>query len=269
MSNLSNIGFSVQSDGEFYELINKIAELGQPLKSAKGSYICYSDDSGAEIYIQILDNELIGINPHYKGKSQNLVGLVKTIPRNESELDGAFYAWAGLSDTNNAESGTYPFVFDLPDFYTYEAIDLPKNLEIQLTAFASQEFEVFENEEVYFNSQSGEIKFASRSFIPSGLFSVNSENETENTLPAQAYAIFTGLVKEFALKVNHFTKEKFYWILVDTLGGEIDVVVDTKLVPNELKINSVVKGQFWLSGKLLNASKIGSKSFWKKIISFN
>jgi hypothetical protein len=269
MSNLSNIGFSVRTDDEFYELINKIAALGQPLKSAKGSYICYSDGSGAEIYIQILDNEFIGINPHYKGKSQNLVGLVKTIPRNESELDGAFYAWAGLSDTNNVESGAYPFVFDLPDFYTYESLELPKSIEIQLTAFASEEFEVFENEEAYFNSQSGEFKFASRSFIPSGLFSVNSENEMEGTTPAQAYAIFTGFIKEFALKVNQFTKEQFYWILVDTLGGEIDVVVDTKLVPNGLKINSVVKGQFWLSGKLLNATRLDSKSFWKKIMNFN
>ena len=48
------------------------------------------------------------------------------------------------------------------------------------------------------------------------------------------------------------TGEKFYWMLVDTLGGEIDVVASTDLcdeLPNPL---SIVQGQFWLSGRILD-----------------
>jgi hypothetical protein len=35
------------------------------------------------------------------------------------------------------------------------------------------------------------------------------------------------------------------------LGGEVDVVADLKLVPIERQIGSIVSGQFWLSGKII------------------
>jgi hypothetical protein len=48
------------------------------------------------------------------------------------------------------------------------------------------------------------------------------------------------------------TGEEFYWMLVDTLGGEVDVVASTDLcesLPNPL---SIIQGQFWLSGRILD-----------------
>jgi hypothetical protein len=46
----------------------------------------------------------------------------------------------------------------------------PKDQDIQLSAFA-EEIEVFDSEEDFNSSQTSELKFATQSFIPSGLFS--------------------------------------------------------------------------------------------------
>jgi hypothetical protein len=35
------------------------------------------------------------------------------------------------------------------------------------------------------------------------------------------------------LKTNTLSGEKFYWLLVETFGGEIDVVADVKIDSNE------------------------------------
>jgi hypothetical protein len=53
------------------------------------------------------------------------------------------------------------------------------------------------------------------------------------------------------MKRNQRTKANFYWFLVETLGGEIDVVADPKLIASEPQLGGVVSGQFWLSGRLI------------------
>ena len=110
-------------------------------------------------------------------------------------------------------------------------------------------FKIFESEEDYFDSQEGEPKMASKSFIPSGLFSPDGKRDKMSR--HDRFGIFAGEIKEFELKTNELSGEKFYWFLVETLGGEVDVVADPKLIPNEPKIGGIVSGQFWLSGRLI------------------
>ena len=61
---------------------------------------------------------------------------------------------------------------------------------------------------------------------------------------------FAGEIKEFDLRTNQLSGENFYRFLIETLGGEIDVVADPKFVPEEPKIGGIVSGQFWLSGRI-------------------
>uniref|UniRef100_UPI002611E03D hypothetical protein n=1 Tax=uncultured Agitococcus sp. TaxID=1506599 RepID=UPI002611E03D len=221
-------------------------------KVKEGVYSVFSDNSGAELFIQFnKNNEFLGVNPHFKGKSKRTVCLINTVERPESELDGAFYGWADPSEKNNPDSGLYPFVFDLPDFKTIGQIDFPKNFEIQLTAFA-QELSIYDNEQQYNESQTSEPKWATQSFVPSGLFSF----EEKDPDPPQAFSIFTGIIKQYERKLNELTHEEFYWLLIDTLGGEIDVVADIRFFEKEPVVMGIVQGQFWLSGQLINAPKI-------------
>jgi hypothetical protein len=248
MSNLSDIGFPVRGEQDVNDVIMKVLETVSEIPAARGAYYKFSDASGAAIYLQAnASQELIGFNPHFEGKSRRTVCLTEAIEKESSELDGAFYAWANPSEENNPASGEYPFVFDVPDFRINTNLDFPRNYEVQLTAFASSEFGIFAAEQDYYDSQEAEVKFASKSFIPSGLF---NPEQAEPTQPPLAFAVFTGEIKEFELKTNELTGEKFYWFLVDTLGGEVDVVADPKLVTLEPNVGGYLNGQFWLSGRI-------------------
>ncbi len=141
---------------------------------------------------------------------------------------------------------------------------IPKNFEIQLTAFA-QELRIYDNEKEYNDSQTTNSKFATQSFIPSGLFSYGEEKDPN---PPQATGMFTGIIKQYERKRNELTNEEFYWLLVDTLGGEVDIVADIRFFEKDPVLNGIVQGQFWLSGQLANAPKRElkeNKTFFQKL----
>lgn len=263
MSNLSDIGFSINTQEDFINLIEKSHEKSTAIPAKKGTYLCYSDPSGAELWIQMnKKNELIGANPHFKGKSKRTIGLTTDVARKAGTLDGAFHAWAN-PQSSDPESGEYPFVFDVPNHKTLGTLEFPQNIDIQLSAFA-QEFEYFETEEEFTNSQEGEMKFATKFFIPSGLF--DSDGVKRSKSP-DALGVFAGIIKDFDKKENELTGEKFYWIFVDTLGGEIDVLADLAFLDREPKVGGVVHGQFWLSGTLLSQPEIKKTEDKKGIFS--
>lgn len=253
MSNFSNIGFVIDSEDDLARLLDQVGPISKPIPTKQGNYFYYSDPSGAELWIQINPkNELIGFNPHYRGKSRFKVGLTTAIPGEMSELDGSFHGWADPLDANDPESGAYPFVFDVPDFKSLKEFILPQAVEIQLSAFA-QELTVYDDEEDYHASQTSEVKFATQSFIPIGLFGSDESDQTQPTMN-QARGLFAGIIREWEIKKNTFTNEPFYTLLVDTLGGAIDVVADNRFFEKEPRINGVVKGVFWLSGRILTTA---------------
>lgn len=246
---MSDIGFPVKVQQDVNRIIENLLSVVKPTPCPQGAYYIYTDVSGAEMYLQgNLGDELIGFNPHFAGKSRRTVCLTRAIERDSSELDGGFYAWANPPDESGA-SGDYPFVFDVPDFRTNTNQRFPRVCDIQLTAFASNDFQVFAGEEDYYKSQETETKFAAKSFIPSGLF-LPDENATAIE-PPRPIGIFAGEIKDYELKKNEFTGENFYWFLIETLGGELDVVADPKLVSSEPVIGGMVSGQFWFSGRII------------------
>lgn len=255
MSNLSDIGFSVKSEQDVNVLITETINYVESIRCAHGFYLRFADASGAEIYLQGNPNqELVGFNPHFDGKSRRLVGLTKAIERDSSPLDGGFHAWANPRDLDVETSGEYPFVFDVPDFRTIDGIKFPHVCEIQLTAFASNDFKIFADEKDYDASQTSELKYAAKSFVPVGLCAFGDEEIDWNAV--RPVGQFAGEIKSFELKTNELSRENFYWFLVETLGGEVDVVADTKLIAGEPKIGGVVSGQFWLSGRIAESAEL-------------
>lgn len=255
MSNLSDIGFPVKSDKDVNQIImDVLPHLVADPCPPHGFYYKFEDKSGAQIYLQAnATQELIGFNPSFLGESRRRVRLVKAIARDTSELDGAFHVWANPgNETDEVDSGDYPFVFDVPNFRSVDGIELPENTEVQLTAFASNDFQIFAQENEFHNSQQNVPKVATKSFIPSGLFTIDKKGESVEVDPPQAHAILTAEIKIFKLKTNKFTSKDFYWFLVETHGGEIDVVADVNLVKEKPQIGGILRGSFWLSGKILS-----------------
>lgn len=263
-SNLSDIGFNVDTEEDFERLLQTAFDLSTPYRTKEGTYFLYTDKSGAELWIQFdKENHCIGANPHYSGKSRRKVGLTEIVERQSTILDGAFYCWAEPSKENDPDSGEYPFVFDVPDFRMIGPIEFPKDCEIQLTAFA-QHISIFDSEKEYEEVVTEEVKYATQSFVPTGLFVDGTEGSKASPL---AQGFFTGTIKEFAKRQNVLMGGEFYWLLVDTLGGEIDIVADMEFFEKEPLKNGVIQGLFWLSGRLIDPPKNNgeSKGFFRKL----
>lgn len=243
---MSDIGFKVETEAEFQELAGQAYDLGEAFETIAGTYIKWAPGEGIELWLQVAgDSDAVGFNPHFSGSSLTRVCLNKRIVRSEgNSLDGGFHAWAN-PEGEIPGSGDCPLVFDVPDFQL-TAAELPAFVTIQLAAFA-HELQSYDNDEAYYQSQSYEIKFASESFIPSGLFFPGG-NAIE---PPLAKAIFTGHVLETSLVTNPVTGVEFCWAKTKTVVGEIDVVADPALLNGILIKGGVLTGSFWLSGKLV------------------
>ena len=120
----------------------------------------------------------------------------------------------------------------------------------QISAFA-EEITIYESPEAFLASQTGEHKLASQSFIPLGLFP-GTEQGAES---ADARALFAGHVLKAEERVNDLSGETFVWALVETLGGTYDVVVASSMMEELPVEGSVVRGSFWLSGRLLDYTR--------------
>ncbi|MFN8354807.1 MAG: hypothetical protein U0Y10_10185 [Spirosomataceae bacterium] len=254
MSNFSNIGFNFQTIEELYENLDKMIPLGKANKCTKGTYLEYAENSGVAIYLQFNKRkEFIGFNPHFNGYSKRNVCITNEIENGRSILDGCLHAWAEPTEKGNPNSGQYPFVFAVPDLQRYEPLTFPMDCQIQLSAFTQGEISIFDNEQEFRDSQTTQFKFATKSFVPLGLFVMQTATgeEPSSGLP-QPFGLLSGVVKEWANLPNMFTGDSFCWMLVETAGGEIDIVCDPALVSKPPKVGSIVQGDFWLTARLLN-----------------
>jgi hypothetical protein len=247
-SHLPTLGFPVTTEKDFRHYVFEASEFGQKLESPNGSYTVWALGNGIELWVQTnLHKRIIGMNPHFSGHSRMKVSLSERIMRSDqSILDGALYAWAD-PQKEEPESGTYPFVFDLPDYDLHNDVQIPGLATIQLAAFA-HELQGFESEGAYMAAQSSDMRFAVESFIPSGLFKPGSRGRRE---PPLAQAIFSGRVLVTQILTNPVTNQRFYWARVHTLGGEVDVVADPQVVQGKVVKRGIIKGNFWLSGRLV------------------
>jgi hypothetical protein len=259
-SHFSSIGLPLTSQEDFLELADRLAGECEEIAVKKGRYLRWSSPCGAEAWLQVNGRGgLIGMNPHFSGNSTIRVGLTARISRpDDSPFDGAFHGWADPPE-DNLENGVYPFVFDAPDFLRYADAAIPGVAQAQIAAFA-HEITVHDSVEEYDASQTGEAKFASQSFIPSGLFSP----EGETTEPPQAYAILSGHVRRAEKRTNGLSGDSFYWAEVESYGGVFDVVIDPELLEKTPVAGGVVSGAFWLSGRLSTYTRSGGGA-WRRL----
>jgi len=229
---------------ELEALVSKAAEGAVEIPCKSGRYKRWTSDQGAELWIQIdRNNRLVGVTPYFRGESELLVRITAGVERlDDTELEGAVHGWADPQG-NDPEDGAYPFVFDLVDKGLHERFAFPFISPVQLSAFA-HELNVYESDEEFMLSQDTGMKYASESFVPSGLFQPD-----QNSL--QPYAIFSGHILKAKELSNPLTNQAYHWMLVRTLGGVIDVVSDPELVLKPPVIGGVVKGEFWLCGRIL------------------
>jgi len=117
--------------------------------------------------------------------------------------------------------------------------------ELDLTLFA-RDFEVFGSEEEYYNAHTSGM--ASESCIPYGAFPLPG---MEEGFEPAATVMLNGTVISAERLTNPETGLKFWYVLLACMGMEFSMVAADELIENELIPGNVVKGSYWVSGKLL------------------
>lgn len=246
-SHFSAIGMPVESEEDMRALLARAAEDAEEIACGKGAYLRWSSEQGAELWLQLdKRGSIIGVTPYFHGKSEMRVGLTAAVERpDDTAFEGAVHGWADPQGDDPA-SGEYPFVFDLVDKAVYGDLDYPFVSRVRLSAFA-HELDLFESEDDFDSAQDGEVKFASESFIPAGLFAPDGET----TEPPRSHAIFTGRILAAQELSNPLTDGRYAWMRVRTLGGEIDVVSDLDSIEAAPVVGGIASGTFWLCGRIL------------------
>jgi hypothetical protein len=168
-------------------------------------------------------------------------GATRAERAHEYPLEGTLEGWADPAD-ETPESGTYPLSVDVPDFEISIAdILFPRNLDIQVAAFAHLAT-CFPDEEAFAADgvKMGGRGMAAKSFIPLGQF----KDQQPST------ALFCGEILEAQIKVNPATSGKYHHLLVETLGGQIDIVADIGVLLGEPRVEGIAQCQGWLSARL-------------------
>ena len=249
---ITTLGFLVSTEQDFRHYVYQTSEFGEKIETRNGSYTCWTPGHGIELWAQTnLHRRLLGMNPHFRGQSSVRVEITGRIPRYGSRiLDGAFYGWANPSPIGSDNEIHVPFVFDVPDYDVYDWVHIPCTARIQLAAFAIR-LHCFADDERYHAAlrQSGEQRQQLLTFAPIGMFAPDGRVRH----PARAEASFSGRVLATEMITNPVTWQKFYRVKVRTLIGEVDVVADPQLVQGRLVPDIIIHGEFWLSGRLLDA----------------
>lgn len=227
--------------------MERIGSQAEPIPVGQGTYWHWKSACGAEMWLQVnSENECVGVTPCYSGDARIRVRVTSRISRpDDSPLEGAIHGWADPG--NDSEGGAYPFVFDVADYARHVALNFPSVVEAQIAAFA-HDVSIHASVAAYDQIESDGPRFASQSFIPSGLFSSDG-----NSTPPGSMAILTGHVVATATKINALTGSSYYWAEVASLGGSFDVVIDPALCDEAPKTGGVISGSFWLCGRILTA----------------
>jgi hypothetical protein len=245
-TNLSDIGFHVSQSGDMETLASKFFASGKCICFGEGSYLLFEAGNGVELWGQLNANEeLIGFNPHFSGKTKTSAGIMERVTRAGFPMDGGFKCLAQPFGADPIK-GAFPFIFDTPDFLLSAHETLPAIRTIQLSAFA-QQCGLFLNEEDFRarSARSGS-KLHSDAFVPLGMIDEQRQPRPEPL----ATAVIIAHILDVSETTNPATSHKFWWLKVRNSVGEIDVVADPELLPHGAKPGNIIQCSAWLSGRL-------------------
>ena len=242
-SHLSSIGLPVGSEAEFWDLAQRVGPDAAGVPFDGGQYFYWRDGSGAELWLQVADDQFLGMAPHFTGDSEVHARLDFRVPSSDgSPFDGAFRA-AAVTDT-----GDYPFIFDSPEFMRLSRLDLPCEVILQVAAFA-HELEVFDSESAFAAAQSANADAGSPTLLARHFSHSDRLDDGPDNL-SQSRAVLNGVVLSSEECANSLTGRRFIWASVECEAGTFDIVADPTLLSLPPAVGSVVSGSFWLSGRV-------------------
>jgi hypothetical protein len=241
MRNLSHIGFEVQSLEDFQALAEMVYRKGKHQRVGRNQYYCFTDDSGAELWTQIDENdEISGMNAHFHGQTSISVTLLHAQAYEDRPLDGTFEARAIKVDAGLPKDAALPvFAFELPDAHLVPSVVLPADARVQLVGFA-REIHCYESVEDYRKANPG---------IPlERIQTIEQDRSAQSGL--SSLVRLDGIVVDAQQLHNRYTKRHFYWLELKTAIGHIDIVASARTMPMLPQAGQIFDGIVRLSGRV-------------------
>jgi hypothetical protein len=219
-------------------------------RSNKLHYVVWTPGEGIELWVQMTPQEtIVGCSPFFSGVGRMRMGVMQIAETPNRPTDGFFQGWAS-PDRSQIDSGLYPFAVSVPDFLLVkDKVLVSSTIELQVSAFASSLHSYQDADEFRRRPLSDEEAHLSpEAFIPVGVL-----DETNGT--PRAEAVFTGHIHSAEVRANPVSGRKFHALVVQTLGGVVDVVADPSTVTGLPVVGGVVYGTFWLAARLLGPAR--------------
>lgn len=242
-----SIGFPVDSPGQLNWLAETAARAGTAAENDECTYVAAGMPDGGQLWVQVnKQNEIVGCAPHFHGDAEMRVRIGGARRGIETALEGSLLVWSSPEQATEGRFGLFPFLVDVPDFWA-TAVRLPigQIVDLRIAAFA-HDLRCFPNESALQTEGGPYAGFAPQCFIPSGLMQPDGSPRT----PPEAIAIASGIIRSGETIRNPVTQEEFLHLLIDTLGGSLDVVAENAVVHGEPVVAGIVLGRFWLSARV-------------------
>lgn len=259
-SHFDCLGFKMEEQSDMIKILDDTLPKAEGFNKAGREFTLF-DDEGIQISCGFKNGKIQTMNPHFEGKSRNKVAINKM--EVDAHLDCKVYAW--IQPDESLQDGMSPMIFNFPDFFRSDncpeekisdslagwftrlfrkpKTEIPSMQTIQLAAFP-EEITFYANEAAYDKEQPDiegtGLKLGKEFFIPAGMFADKNE----------PVAQLSGEVKEVKLVPNSLTGNKFYHILLEGIL-DFDVVIPEFAVEQTIKKGNIIKGTFWLSGKII------------------
>jgi hypothetical protein len=231
------IGFGVERD-KINDLLNDAMKHGAKIQVSDDSfYYLWRPGGGPELWVGVREaggtKDLLAMTPYFRGPSRLRVRIEALDGDPQYPFEGRASVWAVPRDDQDQE---FPFSVDVADYGLRGELSVGTAVSLPIAGFAHT-FEWWPDEES-FKTSTVDLKLASKSFIPVGMFK-------DSGAPPSS-GLFTGIVQTAQRQVNPATGQQFVYVRVETLCGEIDVVADAQSVPVVPIAGGVVKTTCWL-----------------------
>ena len=156
----------------------------------------------------------------------------------EDEETAIFQGWIKGCD--------YPLNIQVIDKLLFPNIEEDVEYNVEIVCFAD-ELKLYTTEEEFCADHG---MMSPKSLIPIGTFSLNEEDESQTS-----YVWMNGIIKRVERKINSYTGNPYYHLLIESLDAEYDVLVAEGLIDQELEVNDIVSVHGWLSGFIYGGVK--------------
>jgi hypothetical protein len=261
MSNhFTSIGFASIEHTDLEDCLIQAEGFGQRVITPHGSLLRWSLEGGPEFWFQFNPkNEVVSFNPDFAGESATLVTIERLYPKSASSpLDGAFLCQYTPNPTD--PPGTHvacPFICDVSDFDAHCTLKTPIQKTLRRSGFAEELFIVEDARELADwiahpdNAPSGFYRIPQYAIFPVATMELDNPEKQQDPDFPNAANVISGVVLNTEMRANSYTNLEFYWALVDTAAGPIDLVIDPEWVTRPLKVGTILQASLWMTGRIV------------------